>query len=213
MANLITLSRLFLLLMVILVAYWGAGWWLFATVPLLILCFVTDGLDGYVARKRNETSLLGANLDIAADRILEISLWIVLADLDRVAVWVPLLFIVRGTLVDTIRASRSGASGAAPFETLTSSIGRFLVAGRFMRVLYAVVKALVFCWLLLIHPLPLVVPEFWAGASGWMLGVGDLLIWAAVLLCLARGVPVVVEFCWSQLVSGRSRMSDEAGTV
>ena len=80
-----------------------------------ILIFVSDGLDGYVARKRNETSLFGALFDIAGDRITELTLWIVATDTDLVPIWVPLVFIMRGVIVDTIRSSQTLAQGVAPF--------------------------------------------------------------------------------------------------
>ena len=72
MANLITLSRLLLLIVVVVIAYQPEHpWWQLANVPLLIFLFVTDGLDGYVARKRGEASVFGAMFDIAGDRIVE----------------------------------------------------------------------------------------------------------------------------------------------
>ena len=89
--------------------------WSFASFFLIIFIFVSDGLDGYIARKRNETSLFGALFDIAGDRIVELTLWIVAADIDLVPIWVPLVFIIRGVIVDTIRSSNAVAEGMAPF--------------------------------------------------------------------------------------------------
>ena len=43
----------------------------------MALIFAADGIDGYVARKLNQTSLFGATFDIAADRIIELTMWIV----------------------------------------------------------------------------------------------------------------------------------------
>jgi len=74
MANLITLSRLLLLFVVVAIAYQPSSWLKLIDVPLLIFVFVTDGLDGYVARKRRETSQFGAMFDIAVDRIVELTL-------------------------------------------------------------------------------------------------------------------------------------------
>ena len=105
MANLITLSRLLLLILVVIIAYRPPSLLQLLNVPLLILVFVTDGLDGYVARRRNETSQFGAMFDIAGDRIVELTMWIVLAHLQLVPIWVPIVFVVRGTIVDAIRAS------------------------------------------------------------------------------------------------------------
>ena len=89
MANAITLCRLLLLWWVIFLAYQATPLWQLLNVPLLILVFASDGLDGYIARKRNETSLFGALFDVAADRIVELSLWVVLAHLALIPVWVP----------------------------------------------------------------------------------------------------------------------------
>ena len=116
MANLVTLSRLLLLIVVVALSYLPPTPWQIANFFLIILIFVTDGLDGYVARKRHETSLFGALFDIAGDRIVELTLWIVAADTDLVRAWVPLVFVWRGVIVDTIRTSNAVAEGMAPFE-------------------------------------------------------------------------------------------------
>jgi CDP-diacylglycerol--glycerol-3-phosphate 3-phosphatidyltransferase len=159
---------------------------------------VSDGLDGYVARKRKETSRFGAMFDIAGDRIVEITMWIVLANLAMVPIWVPLMFVVRGTIVDAIRASQTRQRRESPFALMTSPLGKWLVAGRFMRALYAVVKATTFCWLLLLQPLPVLAPELWGDFGDTGTAVGRGLVLAAVILCLVRGLPVIVEFAYSE---------------
>ncbi|MEJ2522286.1 MAG: CDP-alcohol phosphatidyltransferase family protein [Gammaproteobacteria bacterium] len=191
MANLVTFSRFLLVLAAILVAYTPPTPWRLLAVPLLILAFVTDAVDGYLARSRGETSNFGAMLDIAVDRIVEISLWVVLADLDLVPVWVPLIFIARGGLVDTIRGEASARTGKAPFDTVSGSVGRFLVAGAFVRTFYAVLKATAFCWRFLIHGLE---PAAGGIEGEWGDGlrrVGDWLVYGSVALCLLRGLPVI----------------------
>ncbi|CAN5239769.1 CDP-diacylglycerol--glycerol-3-phosphate 3-phosphatidyltransferase [soil metagenome] len=208
MANLITLSRMLLLFLVIWIAYLPLSWLQFLNVPLLILVFVTDGFDGYVARKRNETSLFGAMFDITVDRIVELSMWIVLADLDLVPVWVPLLFVVRGTIVDTVRATGASSQGESPFAMIRSPIGRFLVAGKFMRTFYAVTKAHAFCWLMFIHPFPVVFPDIWEEWSWLLVGIGVALVWLSVIQCVLRGLPVIVEF----LVAQRASLLGQLGT-
>ncbi len=194
MANLITLSRLILLFVVIFFAYQPASWWYLANVALLILIFVSDWLDGYVARKRNETSVFGAMFDIAVDRIIELVLWIAYLPLGLVPLWAPLVFVVRGSIVDAIRAHQASAHNKAPFEMLRHPLAKWLVAGRFMRGFYAAIKGIVFCWLLLIHPLHELLPEFWAQWGAILRLVADILIWITVFLCVARGLPVIVEF-------------------
>jgi CDP-diacylglycerol--glycerol-3-phosphate 3-phosphatidyltransferase len=198
MANLITLSRLLLLFVVVFIAYQPSSWLKLLDVPLLIFVFVTDGLDGYVARKRHETSQFGAMFDIAVDRIVELTLWVVFAHLALAPVWVPLVFVVRGSIVDAIRAQQATSVRGSPFDVMRSSVARFLVAGRFMRAFYAVMKAIAFCWLLLMQPLPDLMPTIWMQWSWLLNAVTALLIWFIVALCLARGVPVIVEFIAEQ---------------
>ncbi len=201
MANLITLSRLVLLLVVVVIAYRPvspAQLWIW---PLLSLVFISDGLDGWVARRRGEESLFGALFDIAVDRIVELTLWIVLADLDLIPIWIPIVFVVRGVLVDAIRASQVQTAGRSPFSLLNSPTARWLVAGRFMRGFYALIKACAFVGLFLIKPLPLGVDALLPSlAETWVLiepGFELLvmtLTYLAVVLCLLRAMPVIVEF-------------------
>jgi CDP-diacylglycerol--glycerol-3-phosphate 3-phosphatidyltransferase len=198
MANLITLSRLVLLLLVVWLAYQPMSAWHFASFFLVILIFVTDGLDGYIARKRNETSLFGALFDIAGDRVVELTLWVVAADLDLIPIWVPLVFIIRGVVVDTIRSSNSVSRGVAPFALMRSPIGKFLVSSKFMRIFYAVVKACAFSGLALLRPFPAVLPEVWAHIDAVIVALTYGFVYLAVVICVIRGLPVVIEFVLSQ---------------
>ena len=198
MANLLTLSRLLLLVVVARLFYVDSNGLQLVNFFLIIAMFSTDALDGYMARKRNESSLFGALFDIAGDRIVELTLWIVAADIDLVPIWVPLVFIVRGVIVDTIRSSNAVAKGVAPFALMNSRFGKVIVAGKFVRILYAVVKASAFAGLSLQHPLPLLLPTFW-GYVGWLLtGLTYFFVYLAVVMCIARGLPVIVEFVVSQ---------------
>ena len=198
MANLVTLGRLILLIVVVVLAYQPYSWWHIFNVALLILVFASDGIDGYVARKRNETSVFGAVFDIAGDRITEMTLWIVTAHLGFVPIWVPIVFVIRGSIVDAIRAAQVSTAQDAPFSMMQSPLGKWLVAGRFMRGFYAAIKGIVFCWLLLIAPLAELTPLFWEG-WGWLLTlIGTVLVYLSVVLCIVRGLPVVIEFVYAE---------------
>jgi len=205
MANLITLSRLLLLIVVVAVAYYGSALAQLFNVALLIFVFVTDGLDGYVARKRNETSVFGAMFDIAGDRIVELTMWVVLTDLayfttniHMIPIWVPLVFVIRGTVVDTIRANQVTTAGMSPFAAIRGPVGQWIVGGKFMRIFYAVLKAHAFCWLLLIRPLPELLPSFWANWSWLLTGIGDTFVYLSVAICVVRALPVVGEFVYQE---------------
>ena len=198
MANLVTLSRLLLLLVVVWLFYQPLSPWSFANFFLIVFIFVSDGLDGYIARKRNETSLFGALFDIAGDRIVELTLWIVAADVDLVPIWVPLVFIMRGVIVDTIRSSNAVAEGMAPFALMRSPVGKFIVAGKFIRILYAVAKAAAFAGLALQQPFPALLPELWSYLGSILTGLTYFFVYLSVVLCIARGLPVIAEFVRAQ---------------
>ncbi|NIR60913.1 MAG: CDP-alcohol phosphatidyltransferase family protein [Gammaproteobacteria bacterium] len=193
MANLITTIRFGLLFVLVVMAYRLDPIWQLVNAPLLALIFALDGVDGYVARRRGEESLFGSIFDIAADRVVENVLWIVMVDLGFVPVWVAIVFITRGFLVDSIR-SQAGKSGGTPFGMMRSVLGRWLVGGRFMRITYAVAKMLAFGWIFLIQPWPSVFPTLWASGAETFTLVKEVLVYLAVILCIARGLPVVVEF-------------------
>jgi CDP-diacylglycerol--glycerol-3-phosphate 3-phosphatidyltransferase len=168
--------------------------WQILTVALLIVVFVTDGVDGYIARKFNESSKFGAMFDIACDRIVELTMWIVFVDIELVPLWVPLVFIVRGVIVDSIRSTQAIEHRRSPFSMLESRLGQMLVGGKFMRIFYAVLKAVTFCWLMLTYALPAIVPQLWDQWHAWFDSLSALLVISSVAICLLRGAPVVIEF-------------------
>jgi CDP-diacylglycerol--glycerol-3-phosphate 3-phosphatidyltransferase len=198
MANLVTLSRLLLLFIVVWLMYQQPTPWQLLSFFLIILIFVSDALDGYVARKRGETSLFGALFDIAGDRIVELTLWIVFADNALVPIWVPLVFIARGVIVDTIRSSNAVAHGLEPFALMRSPVGKFIVASKLMRVIYAVVKGIAFAGLALREPFPHWLPDLWQYVRWPLTTLTYLCVYLSVLLCIARGGPVIAEFVYAQ---------------
>ncbi|MDA3919318.1 MAG: CDP-alcohol phosphatidyltransferase family protein [Salinisphaera sp.] len=194
MANWVTFGRFLLLFVLLGTVYSGVPTLQLLNMPLVGVIISLDGVDGWVARRFNQETLFGATFDIAIDRIVEIVLWVVLAHLGFVGVWIPLLFIIRGNLVDAIR-SKGATSGTAAFDMMQSPVGRFLVAGRFMRGFYAVLKAVAFGWILCWQPFPVLAPDFWALCGGWLTGIGMVLAWASAAICVLRGAPVIIEFC------------------
>lgn len=197
MANLITLARLLLLFVLVAMAYWASPTVQLANAPLLLLIIGLDGVDGYVARLRGEASTFGSLFDIAVDRVVENVLWIVLGNLGLVPIWVAIVFIVRGAIVDTVRHAAAGRSGGA-FAMMRSRWGRELVAGRRMRGFYGAVKAGTFGWVFFLQPWPRLAPDVWTQWSGVAQATTMALIWLSVGLCLLRGFPVVAEFVIEQ---------------
>jgi len=199
MANLITVGRLILLFVVIWMIYIGNVSVIEACMVLVIVVFASDGLDGWVARKQGSTSSFGAVFDIAGDRVVENVLWIIFADLELIPVWIPLMVVTRGFLVDGLR-SLSLMQGMTPFgdnNMMRSPITVWLTAGRFMRGLFGWAKSAGFVFLT-----GLVAWET-QDTSGTVIGsmysteqfrwFGWSLVWLAVALTVIRALPVFVD--------------------
>jgi CDP-diacylglycerol--glycerol-3-phosphate 3-phosphatidyltransferase len=193
MANTITLARLPLLIVVVLLLYLGNPAVHIVTAGIVLFLIFMDTLDGMVARHRQETGMLGSKLDIAVDRIVEQVLWIVYANLHLISVAIPVIFVIRGGLVDTVR-SFSLIWGETSFGMMQTKWGRRLVASNFMRSLYGLCKAAAFCLLALAMGLR----GLWAGTpkagtaeTVWIVAV--VLSWIATAICVIRGAPVLLE--------------------
>jgi CDP-diacylglycerol--glycerol-3-phosphate 3-phosphatidyltransferase len=163
------------------------------TAGLVLFLIFMDTLDGVVARRRKEAGMLGSKLDIAVDRIVEQVLWIVYAHLHLISVAIPVIFIIRGGLVDTVR-SFSLVWGETSFGMMQTKWGRRLVASGFMRSLYGISKAAAFCLLALAMGLQ----GLWAGTpkagtADGVLTVAVVLSWIATAICVIRGAPVLLE--------------------
>ncbi|HSV44660.1 MAG TPA: CDP-diacylglycerol--glycerol-3-phosphate 3-phosphatidyltransferase [Ramlibacter sp.] len=75
---------------------------LIATV-LFVVFAATDWLDGYLARKLNQTSAFGAFLDPVADKFLVCAALLVLVHLKRADVFVALIIIGREIAISALR--------------------------------------------------------------------------------------------------------------
>src|SRR5471032_501892 len=75
---------------------------LIATVMFIVFA-ATDWLDGYLARKLNQTSAFGAFLDPVADKFLVCASLLVLVHLQRADVFVALIIIGREIAISALR--------------------------------------------------------------------------------------------------------------
>jgi len=116
-ANKITLVRIAMIpVFVALAIYYGESvrrgdpqeWQRFAAIIIFLLAAVSDGLDGYVARRYNQRSQLGVILDPIADKGLLLSGIITLSitnwsqsdpDYGKFPVWFPVLVITRDAVI------------------------------------------------------------------------------------------------------------------
>jgi CDP-diacylglycerol---glycerol-3-phosphate 3-phosphatidyltransferase len=68
------------------------------------LAALTDGLDGYIARRRQDVTTFGKLMDPLADKVLIIAALVSLVSLGRLAAWVAMVIIARELAVTGLRA-------------------------------------------------------------------------------------------------------------
>jgi CDP-diacylglycerol---glycerol-3-phosphate 3-phosphatidyltransferase len=167
-----------------------------AAILLTIVAIALDGVDGYIARKRNLATPLGAQFDILGDRVVENLFFTFFAASGLISFWVPVLFFVRGTLTDFLRglAARTGRSGFGRNSMIETWWGRGLVASRASRTAYASLKCACFCYLGLLLPLPHL-PVAWFDVNSLQLltETGQALVFLTAAFCVVRAVPVLWE--------------------
>jgi cardiolipin synthase (CMP-forming) len=87
---------------------------------LFVVVALTDWLDGYLARKLNQTSSFGAFLDPVADKFLVCAALLILLQLDRVNAFVALVIIGREIAISALREwmAQIGASRSVAVHVL-----------------------------------------------------------------------------------------------
>jgi CDP-diacylglycerol--glycerol-3-phosphate 3-phosphatidyltransferase len=68
------------------------------------LAALTDGLDGYIARRRKEVTTFGKLMDPLADKLLVIAALISLVSLNRLDAWIAMVIIAREIAVTGLRS-------------------------------------------------------------------------------------------------------------
>ena len=94
--NLICLARIVLVIPIVR-SLWQEQFLL--SLLLIIIAGLSDILDGYLAKKNNWRSYLGAVLDPAADKILLVSLFLTLQSMGLIPLWLTLTVIARDLMI------------------------------------------------------------------------------------------------------------------
>ena len=147
LANIITLSRIFFVFIVAGLLFCKECQYSYQIALFLTAILMWfDGLDGFVARKFNVSSRLGALLDIMGDRIVENVFWISFCALGWINVVVPIVVLTRGIITDSLRtlAFEKGYTAFGKTTMMQGKIAKFIVASNFSRFTYAVCKAIAF---------------------------------------------------------------------
>jgi CDP-diacylglycerol--glycerol-3-phosphate 3-phosphatidyltransferase len=124
LANKVTLARIALIPFCL--AFLLTGFYGLAAVAFVILSF-SDAIDGYLARKYNQVSELGKQLDPLADKILVLTVLIALTALGKAGPVAVMLITTREFLVASLRTKKVfAASPVAKWKTVVQMLAIFM---------------------------------------------------------------------------------------
>ncbi|HEX7830334.1 MAG TPA: CDP-diacylglycerol--glycerol-3-phosphate 3-phosphatidyltransferase [Thermoanaerobaculia bacterium] len=179
--NALTLLRIFLvpfLVVVLLTKFTGRE---FVGLGIFLIAAITDFFDGWIARRRNQTTRMGALLDPIADKLLMSAAFISLVEMDphHVPAWMVVIIIGREFAVSGLRsiAAQQGVTISA------SPLGK----GKMVSQVIAISLLIL----------------------GYELGqfrvIGTVALWAVMLFALASGVDYFMKFTKAILTDGAKK--------
>jgi CDP-diacylglycerol--glycerol-3-phosphate 3-phosphatidyltransferase len=165
--NALTLIRIFLVPVLVVVLMTRTGGLLLGP-AIFGAAVLTDYLDGYLARRRNEVTRLGILLDPLADKLLVAAALLSLVEMDAVPAWMVMIILVREFAVTGLRSIAAGR-------------GILIAASRLGKWKMGLEVAAIFL-LLIARGFPLLTP----------LAIGVL--WVAVIVAIVSGVDYLYSF-------------------
>ena len=150
---------------------------------LFILASMTDGLDGYLARKRAQITTMGMLLDPLADKIMVTSALIALVayNPDVVKVWIAVVIIGREFLISGLRSIASSEG----FTIQASDLGKLKTVIQIVSVAAAILAHHWTRWVIGV----VVIPVYWIAVAA---------IYFTVLVSVISAVDYFVCF-WKRI--------------
>lgn len=140
--NTLTLGRIFLvpLLVVVLLTEFEGLRVLgapkeYLAAAIFLLAAVTDGLDGYLARRRDQVTTLGQLMDPLADKLLITAALVSLVQLDAAPAWMAAIIIGRELAVTGLRSLAQSRGVIMP----ASSLGKAKMAAQVVSIMLLLV--------------------------------------------------------------------------
>lgn len=148
---------------------------------IFILASITDGLDGYLARRRGQITTMGMLLDPLADKLMIAACYITLLRLvpDIVNVWVVVLIIGREFLISGLRS----IAASEGFTIEASELGKLKMVVQIVSVVAAILAIRWDVW------------TFNLGLFSFVLSV-DLVAKMAIWFMVAVSIISAVDYFW-----------------
>jgi CDP-diacylglycerol--glycerol-3-phosphate 3-phosphatidyltransferase len=180
-ANLLTLSRLALVPFFLLALFAGTDFWRWTSALIFAVASITDWLDGYLARRRKQITVLGQLLDPIADKLLTTAAYVSLVQLDLARAWMVALIIGRELAVTGLRSVAHSRGVVMP----ASGLGKLKMVAQVVSIL------------------ALMLAFDATGEMGrWLRLLGDAALW--VVLALAMWSAVEYYQTFAAVVTGRT---------
>jgi CDP-diacylglycerol---glycerol-3-phosphate 3-phosphatidyltransferase len=185
--NYITLSRIAavpLIVWILTTSYFGAPGdtrRVVLATGIFILASITDGVDGYLARRRGQITTMGMLLDPLADKLMIAALYIALAQLipSIVSVWVVIVIVGREFLISGLRS----IAASEGFTIEASELGKFKMVIQIVSVVAAILALRWKEWVFGVPGVYLVVPV-------------RLIAFMAIWFTVAVSVISAVDYFW-----------------
>ena len=160
-----------------------------AVVSLVVfgLICLTDTLDGYLARSRNEVTVFGKFIDPIADKILVVAALLCLVQLGLLSSWVPIVIVAREMLVSGLRM-------------LVASAGVVVSASILGKIKTATTMVAICLFILMVSPI--------VAALTWFY----VLAWALMLVAVFFTIASMVDYfakAWPLLAASPTRAEGE----
>jgi CDP-diacylglycerol---glycerol-3-phosphate 3-phosphatidyltransferase len=151
---------------------------------LFIAASLTDGIDGYLARRRGQITTMGILLDPLADKLLIAAAYVALVQLNPslVPAWVAIVVIGREFLVSGLRS----IAASEGFTIEASNLGKFKMVVQIVSVVTVIIDHRWKAWPVYGY---YVLPIHW---------IAYLAIWFMVFISLVSAIDYFVAF-WSKI--------------
>ena len=151
---------------------------------VFILASLTDGIDGYLARRRGQITTMGMLLDPLADKLLIAAAFIALVQFNPALVpaWMAVVIIGREFLVSGLRS----IAASEGFTIQASELGKFKMLVQIISVAAVILARRWHEWP--VHGI-YIFPLYW---------IARLAVWFMVLLSLVSALDYFVAF-WSRI--------------
>ncbi len=161
--NKLTLLRV-VMIPVFMAFYMYIPWPNFFATVIFVLAFLTDMLDGYLARKNNQVSNFGKIMDPLADKVLVAAAMILLTASGVINPWVTVLVLAREFAVSGIRI----AAAAEGNVVAASKWGKLKTIWQFIAITLALI----------------------INCGNWFV---DILMWANLALTVLSGADYIIK--------------------